>query len=117
MASRVPLQAPPASLRVFIVADGDQNSKRMIETIKQIPCLHPVTSVIDVSVTPYNGITAVPTLLVDGRRKLVGSEAFEYLRGFERELMDPVAQCALGCSTLDDDDDGGANDASWYSSY
>jgi hypothetical protein len=113
MASRAPPQTPPGSLKVF-VAEGDSNSKRMIETIKNIPSLHPVTSVVDVSATPYRGIDAVPTLLVDGRRKLVGTQAFEYLRTFEQELKDPVGACSLGYSLLEG---GGVNDSSWYGAY
>jgi hypothetical protein len=115
MASRAPLQTPPGSLKVF-VADGDSNSKRIIETIKSIPSLHPVTSVVDVSTTPYRGIDAVPTLLVDGRRKLVGTQAFEYLRGFEQELKDPVGACSLGFSMIDGAH-GGDVSSSWYGAY
>ena len=113
MASRAPSQTPPGSLKVF-VAEGDANSKRIIETIKTIPSLHPVTSVVDVSATPYRGIDAVPTLLIDGRRKLVGTPAFEYLRGFPQELNDPVGSCSLGYSLLDG---AGSNDSSWYGAY
>lgn len=114
MASRALPQTPPGSLKVFI-ADNDANSKRMIETIKSIPVLHPITSVVDVSATPYRGIDAVPTLLVDGRRKIVGTAAFEYLRGFEQELKDPVGTCSLGYSLIDGG--AGATGSDWYGAF
>jgi hypothetical protein len=108
--------AIPRSLHVFIVPE-EPNSTRMIETLKKIKCLHDVTTLINVLKRPYDGIDTVPTLLVDGRHKLVGTQAFEYLRSFDMELD---GGCSLGsCSLQYSSIDGEAwvDDGSWYSKF
>lgn len=106
----------PSSLHVFVVP-GETNSSRMLETLKKIRCLHDVSTVVNVLKRPYEGIDTVPTLLVNGQHKLVGTQAFEYLRGFDAELDDAVFGCggSLGYSSISGDD--GADDSGWYSKY
>lgn len=107
--------AVPSSLYVFVVP-GENNSTRITETLKKIRCLHDVTTVVNVLKRPYEGIDTVPTLLVNNSTKLVGTQAFEYLRGFDAELEDlPGGNCSLGFSSIDPD--AGVNDGSWYSAY
>ena len=106
----------PRSLHVFIVP-GETNSSRITESLKKIRCLHDVTILVNVLKKPYEGIDTVPTLVVDGQHKLVGTQAFEYLRGFDYELDDALVGCSggLGFSSLDGD--GGADEGTWYSKY
>lgn len=76
-----------------------------------------MTTIVNVLKRPYDGIDTVPTLLVDGRHKLVGTQAFEYLRGFDYELDDGLLGCsgALGFSPIEGD--AGVEDSGWYSKY
>lgn len=112
----VPKTTPiPKSLKVFVVSGGDVNSKRMIETLKQIPSLHAVTTVVDVHRTPYSGIKSVPSILVDGRTLMSGTAAFEYLRGFDSTLADPPGVCSLEYSNVDGSCDN--LDSHWYGTF
>lgn len=106
----------PSSLHVFIVP-GETNSSRITESLKKIKCLHDVTTLINVLKRPYDGIDTVPTLLVNGNHKLVGTQAFEYLRGFDAELDDGLLGCSGGLGFSSIDGDSGVEDGSWYSKY
>lgn len=89
---RTPL---PSSLRIFY-ANGDPNCQRMLEIVQRIPQLHPVTSVVDVQVTPYEGIDRVPAIYINNSVLLVGTEAFQFLRNFDMELDAAQATGSLG---------------------
>jgi hypothetical protein len=106
----------PRSLHVFVVP-GETNSARITESLKKIRCLHDVTTLVNVLKRPYDGIDTVPTLLVDGRNKLVGTQAFEYLKNFDAELDDSLLGCggSLGFSPIEGDT--GVEDSGWYSKY
>ena len=105
----------PQSIKLFI-AQGCPNCQRMVETLKSIPALHPVTSVVDVRVTPYRGVTHVPSLLVNESKLLSGTAAFEYLRGFDAELSDPVGLTGLGFSFIGSEPSD-SNEGTWYSAF
>lgn len=119
MGSRAPsrqIAPPPKSLQVFIAGGGCNNCKRFVESLRNIPALHPVTTVVDVQKTPYSGVDVVPTIVVNGRQKLVGSAAFEFLRDYDSVLPDPPGACSLHYSVLDESDTS-ANDGSWFGAY
>ena len=105
----------PHSLKLFIVQQ-DPNCQRLVETLKSIPALHPMTSVVDVHVTPYKGITHVPSILINNTRLLSGTSAFEYLRGFEAQRDDPMGATGLGFSFIGDEP-AEANMGAWYGSF
>lgn len=105
----------PQSLKLFI-AQGCPNCQRIIETIKSIPALHPVTSVVDVHVTPYRGVTHVPSILINNSKLLTGTPCFEYLRSFDADLEDPAGMTGLGFSFIGDEP-ADANHGGWYSAF
>jgi hypothetical protein len=119
MGSRAPskqIAPPPKSLQVFIAGGGCNNCKRFVESLRNIPALHPVTTVIDVQKTPYSGVDVVPTIVVNGRQKLVGSAAFEFLRDYDSVLEPPAGSTDLHFSLLGEEDSG-TNNSSWFGEY
>ena len=118
MGSRPPRVSaqPPQSLQVFVAGQGCPNCKRFVESLRNIPTLHPVTTVVDVQKTPYSGVDIVPTIVVNGRAKLVGSAAFEFLRDFDSVLEPPAGSTGLHYSLLDEDDSA-SNESSWFGAY
>ncbi len=114
-AARAQSSKPPRSLRVFLAGQGCPNCERFVETLRSIPCLHPVTTVVDVQKTPTENVRSVPTIVVDDSTVLSGSRAFEFLRQFDAVLADPPGACSLEFSTIGGE--CGELDGSWFSRY